>query len=117
MGILGQKSVTAVNGVDVGDFRRADDSVDAKVALVAGCFADANGFVGQLDVHRVGVHLRIHGHGADIQLFAGTNDANGDFAPIRYQNLLKHLALLLPTTGQCVPGSCSAGLRRFTVES
>ena len=34
--VLGKEPVARMNGVDVGDFRRADDAVDAQVAFVAG---------------------------------------------------------------------------------
>ena len=89
-----------MNGIDVGDFRGADDAVDAQVAFAAGSFADANGFVRKLHVHGIGVHLGIDGDGADVQLLAGTNDANGDFAAVRNQNFLKHVANLFRSARQ-----------------
>src|SRR5207249_3441881 len=58
VGVFRQKPVTTVNGIDVGDFRGADDAVDAQVAFVAGSFADANGFVRELHVHGIGVCVR-----------------------------------------------------------
>ncbi len=85
-----KKPVAGMDGVHVGDFRRADDAVDAQVALAAGRFADADGFVGQLDVHGVGIRLGINGHRADVQFLAGADDADGDFSAIGYQNFFKH---------------------------
>ena len=90
MGVLGKKTVAGMDGVDVGDFRRADDAVDAEVAFVAGGFADADGFVGQLDVHGIGVRLRINRDGADVQFLAGADDADGDFSAVGDQNFFKH---------------------------
>ena len=53
-------------------------------------FANANGFVGHLHVHGVGVGFRIDRHRADIQFLAGADDADGDLTAVRDQNLLKH---------------------------
>ena len=81
-----------MNGVDVGDLRGADDAIDAEITVAAGTFANANGFVGQLHVHRVHVRFRVDGDRPDIELFAGANDANRYFAAIRDQDLFKHEA-------------------------
>ena len=43
-----------------------------------------------LDVHRVGIRLRIDGHRADVQFLAGADDADGNFPAVGYQNFLKH---------------------------
>src|SRR5439155_1415203 len=86
--IFRQETIPRVNRIDIGDFGGADNAIDAEIALIGGGFADANGFVGQLDVHRVGVGLRIDRHGADVKFFARPNDADGNFSAIRYQNLL-----------------------------
>ena len=79
-----------MDGIHIGDLRRADDAVDAQVAFAGGRFADADGLVGQLHVHRVGIRLGIDGHGADVQFLAGADDANGNFSAIGYQNFFKH---------------------------
>jgi hypothetical protein len=57
--------------------------------LAAG-FADANGLIGQLHVHAVGIRLGINRYGADIQFFAGANDAHRDLAAVGYQDFFKH---------------------------
>ena len=93
MGVFGKKTVAGMDGIHIGDFRRADDAVDAQVTFVAGGFADADGFVGQLDVHGICVRLRIDGHGADIQFLAGADDADGNFSAVGYQNFFEHVAL------------------------
>src|SRR5581483_4222442 len=61
MGVLRQESVTGVNGVDVRDFRGAHQPVNAQVTVAAGGLADADGFVGHLNVHGAGILLRIDG--------------------------------------------------------
>ena len=90
MRVLRKETVAGMDGVHVGDFRRADDAVDAQIAFVGGGFADADGFIGELDVHGVAVRLGINGHRADIQFLAGANDAHGDFSAVGYQNFFEH---------------------------
>ncbi len=90
MRILRQKSVAGVDGVHVGNFRRADDAVNAQIALVRRRFANTDRFVGQLHVHRISVGFRIDRHRADVQLFARADDAHGDLPAIGYENFLKH---------------------------
>src|SRR6266568_3173495 len=90
VGVLRQKAIAGMNGIDIGDFGGADDAVNAQVTLAAGGFTDANRFVGHLDVHRVGVRLGIDRDSPNVQLLTGANDADGDLAAIGHQNLLKH---------------------------
>ena len=51
---------------------------------------DADGLVGELDVHRIDIGLGIDGDGFDIELAAGADDAEGDFAAIGDQDALEH---------------------------
>ncbi len=85
-----KEAVAGMDGIHVGDFGGADDAVNAQVAFAAGAFADADGFVGQLDVHGVGVRLGIDGDGADVEFLAGADDADGNFPAVGYQNFFKH---------------------------
>ena len=71
-----------MNRVHIRDLGRADDTVNAEVTLVGGGFADADGFIRELNVHRVGVHLGIDRHRANVQLFARADDTNGDLTAI-----------------------------------
>jgi hypothetical protein len=80
-----------VDGVDVGDFRGADDPVGAQVAVGALGSADADGFVCELDVERLDVGLGVDGEGFDAQFAAGADNAQGDFAAVGDQNLLDHV--------------------------
>ncbi len=90
MRVLGQKTVTRMNRIHIRDFSRADDPVNAQVTFRRRRAADANGFIGHLHVHRVGIHFGINGHRPDIQFLAGANNPNGDFTAIGDQNFLKH---------------------------
>ena len=88
--VLGQKSVAGMNRIDVADFGRADDAIDLQITFRAWRRADANRFVGQLDVERIDIRLRINREGADAEFLAGANDAQRDFAAIRDEDFLKH---------------------------
>ena len=90
VGVFRQKTVAGMDGVHIGNFRGADDAVDAQIAFAAGCLADANGFISHLHMHGIGIDFRIDRHRADIHFLAGTNDADGDFAAIGHQNFFKH---------------------------
>jgi hypothetical protein len=85
VGVLGEEPVAGVNGIDVRNLGCADDAIDPQVTLSAGRAADADGFVRHLGVHGVRVRLRVHRHGADVQLLAGANDPDGDLPAIGYQ--------------------------------
>ncbi len=90
MGVLGQEPVAGVDGIDIRDLGRADDAVNAQVTLVAGGLADTDRFIRKLHVHRVGIHVRIDRHRADVQLLASADDADGNFSAIGYQDFFKH---------------------------
>ncbi len=90
VGVFGQKAVAGMDGIDIGNFRRADDAVDPQVAFAAGGFADADGFVGHLDVHGIGVDFGINRDGADVHLLAGADDAHGNFPAVGHKNFFKH---------------------------
>ena len=47
MGVFRKKTVAGMDGVHVGDFRRADDAVNAQVTFAGWGFADADGLVGE----------------------------------------------------------------------
>jgi len=90
VGVFGKKAVARMNRVHICHFRGADNAVDAKVTLGRSGLADANGLVRHLDVHGVGVNLRIDRDGADVQFFAGADDADGNFSAIGDQDFFKH---------------------------
>jgi hypothetical protein len=92
-GIFGEKAVTGVNGVGIGHLGGADDRLHVQVALGAGRRPDTDALVGQLDVQRRAVDIRMHCDGLDPQLLAGTNDAQGDLAAIGDEYFMKHAAI------------------------
>ena len=50
VGVLAEKSVAGMNGIDVGDLRRADDRRNIEIAARALRRPDADGLVGEADV-------------------------------------------------------------------
>ncbi len=88
-GVLAQEAVAGVDGIDVGDFGGADDGGHVQIAARALGRADADGLVGEAHVGAVAVGLGIDGDGLDSQFLAGADDANGNFAPVGDEDLLK----------------------------
>ena len=56
VGVFRQEAVTGVNGVGVRYLGGTDDGRDVEVAVGGAVGPDADGFVGQADVHQVAVH-------------------------------------------------------------
>ncbi len=88
VGVLGQKAVAGMDGVDLVLLGQGDDAGDVEVGAdrLAG-LADAVGFVGLEAVQGEAVFVRIDGHGADAQLVGGAKDADGDLAAVGDQQL------------------------------
>ena len=55
--------------------------------------ADADAFIGQAHMHRIGVGGRMHRDGGDAHLLAGAVDAQRDFAAIGDQDFFEHRQL------------------------
>ena len=68
-----------MNGVNAGDLSRADHSRNIEVAFRGARGADANGLISETDVQRVTIGFAVYRNGLDAQLFAGADDAQGDF--------------------------------------
>ena len=88
-GVFGQRAVAGMDGVGVGQFGGADDIGKIAVAVLASRRTDADVFVGERHVQRVGVGQRVDGHRVDAHLLAGANDAEGDFAAVGDEYFVK----------------------------
>ena len=42
MGVLSQKAVTGMNGIDIAQFRSADDAVNLQITVQTGLFTDTD---------------------------------------------------------------------------
>ena len=90
MGILRQEPVAGMNRFDIANFGGADDAINLEVAFRAGRLADADGFIGELNVQRIGVGFGVDREGADAEFLAGADDAHGNLTPVGDQNLVEH---------------------------
>lgn len=79
-----------MDGIHVSDLGRADDAIGAQVAIGAPRAANADGFIGQLDVQGLHIGFRVYREGFDTQFAAGANHAEGYFTAISDENLLNH---------------------------
>ena len=87
---FGEKTVAGVDGVDIADFGGGDDAIDFEITLCAGSWADADGFVGGLDVKGVVIGFGVDGESADAEVFAGADDAEGDLAAVGDEDFVEH---------------------------
>ena len=100
--IFGKESVARVDRVDIGDLGGREDRLHVQVGVGAFGGPDADGIVGEMDVHRVHIRLGVDRGGAHPEFFGGANDAQGDFAAVRYENVLEHGVSLGPGPGDRV---------------
>src|SRR5580704_6872819 len=79
-----------MHGFGAGDLASGDQCGNVEIALSRRWRADTHAFVGELDVHGVGVGRRMHGDGRNAQFLAGAQHTQGDLTAIRDQDLVKH---------------------------
>ncbi len=88
VGVLGEEAVAGVDGIGAGFLRCRDDVVDHQVGLVDLRRADADCFIGHMDMAGAGIGLGVHRHGAVAEFLGGTHDAAGNFTAVGDQNLV-----------------------------
>src|SRR6476619_6211804 len=110
--VLREKAVAGMDRLGVGDLGGGDDRGHVEVALRRGCRTDADGFVGELDVLRVAIGLRIDHNRLDADLAARALDAQRDLAAVGDQDLLEHQGARRGTIGQGVALDKAAVLTR-----
>ena len=99
-GVFGEEAVAGVDGVYAALFGEGDYLVDGEVgAQGAEVFADEVGLVGlgAEEVHHI--LFGVDGEGADVEVVAGAEDADGDLAAVGghdfFEGSLKHCRLLV----------------------
>ena len=97
--VLAQEAVAGMDRLDVGDLGGGDDPGDVQVTVGAGGLADADRAVGQREVRRIAVGLRVDGDHLDAQLLAGADDPQRDLTTVGHQNTLKHRQTWSSATG------------------
>ena len=81
IGVLREETVAGVNGVNIGDFRGADDLGNVEIALIAARRANADGFIRKTHVETFPVCGRVDGHRFDVHLFTCANYPQRNFSP------------------------------------
>ncbi len=81
-GVFGEKAVTRMDAVGVGQLGGADDGRDIQVAFQRRCRADADRLVGEAYVLQVAVGGRMHRDRLDVHFAAGAQNAQRDFTPV-----------------------------------
>src|ERR1700687_797510 len=81
-----------MNGIDVGDFRRADDGGNIQIAAGALGWSNTNGFIGEANMQAVTIGFRINGDSLDSKILTRADNADGDLATIGDQNFLEHIS-------------------------
>ena len=89
-GIFGQKPITRMNRVGACNLASRQEPGDVKVAFTRSWRPDAHAFVGEPDMHRIGVSCRVNGNRRYAQLFASALDAKCDLAAICNQDFIEH---------------------------
>ena len=90
--VLGQEAVSRVHRLRTGDLGGGNDPSRLQVRLSGAGRPDADGFVGEADMQRLPVRLRIDGDRRNVELAARPHDAQRDFSPVRDQQLAEHPA-------------------------
>ena len=88
--VLGEETVTGVNGVSLGGLCGVDYRLAVKVAVKGVLGAHAQSNVGQLRVKGFLVRVRVNRDGLNAHLLAGANDAHGNLAAVRDENSPNH---------------------------
>ena len=91
MRVLGEEPIAGMNRINIADLGRAHDPIDFQITFEAGRRADADRFIGELDVQRIDVCFRIDRERANAEFLAGANDPQRDLSAISNQNFLEHV--------------------------
>jgi hypothetical protein len=81
-----QEAVARVDGIGTARGGGGKDVGNVEIALVALRFADANGFISQLNVQGVFVDRAVHSNGGDAELSAAPQNSKSDLAAVGDQH-------------------------------
>ena len=89
--IFREKPIAGMNRVGAGDFTGSQQCRNVEITVDGGRRADAYAFVGEANMHGVGIRGRVSGHGRDTEFFARALYAQGNFTAIGNQDLVEHV--------------------------
>jgi len=88
--VLRQESVPWMHRIGAGDLACREQARNVEVALGGRGRTDAHAFVGETNVHGVGVGGRMHGDGGDAEFLARALDAQCNLSPVGDQDFVEH---------------------------
>ena len=88
--ILGEEAIARMNCISLGLFSSCQQGVFVQIAFQSISRAYADSLVSQLDMQSIGIGLGVDSDGFNVELLAGTNNTNGDFAAVSNKNAFKH---------------------------
>ncbi len=88
--VLGQEPIARMYSVGAGDFAGGQQRGNVEIGIARRGRADADGLVGELHVHGVGVGGRVHGDRRDAELLRRAENSQRDFAAIGDENFIEH---------------------------
>ena len=92
--VLCKEAIAWMNSFSVGYFGGADNCLHIEIAFTTRSPADTDAFIGDFGMQGVDVCIRVHCNRQNPHLFAGTDNAQRNFATICDQNFTKHGCLL-----------------------
>jgi len=92
-GVLRQKAVARMHGIDAGDLAGRKQGGDVEVGVLGRWRTDAYALVGKPHMHGIVIRGGMHRHGCDAEFLAGAQDAKCDLAAIGYEDLVEHVSL------------------------
>ena len=84
--VLGKEPVARMHGVGAGASRRVDDARDVQIAVRRQVAAKMARFVGEPDVQRRAIAVRVDGDRAEAQLATRAHQPHGNLAAVCYEN-------------------------------
>ena len=84
--VFSQEAVTGMDRVNPAGGGGGQDVGNVEIALAAQGVADADRFIGQLNMKRVFIDRAVNGHGGDAEFAAAAQDPEGDFAAVGDQH-------------------------------
>ena len=86
--IFGQKAVARMDCVRMADFRRRNNRRNVQIAVGGRRRSDADGFIREADVHRLGIRRRMDRDRFNSHFMRGTMDAKRNLATVGDQDFL-----------------------------
>ena len=91
IGILGQKTITRMNGISTSQFGCGQNSRHIQVALTGWTWPNTHSFIDKTEMHGIGIGLRVDTHSSDTQSFTGAGDPQCNFATVGNEDFLQHV--------------------------